>query len=91
MDIKSEKPFEREKPKTPAPSPELKKDPAPTAAASKAVRTVIVAAISFSDALSGKSFRAGDEVEGWDEKRVNEYIKRGVVYRTTQTGPSEVK
>ena len=57
----------------------------------KSVRNVVIAKISFTDALTGKNFRAGDEVEGWLQDRVEEYSKRGLVYQTAVVAPPEVK
>jgi hypothetical protein len=51
----------------------------------------VIAAISFFDALTGRQFDAGDVVLGWDEPRIEEYSKRGLIYRTSIIGPTEVK
>ncbi len=67
-----------------------KNDPAPIVE-KKSVRNVVIAKIAFSDALTGKNFRAGDEVDGWLQDRVEEYSKRGLVYQTAFVGPAEVK
>lgn len=58
--------------------------------AESATRSV-VAAVFFVDALTGRSYSAGDVVVGWDDSRVDEYCKRGLVYRVSRIGPTEVK
>jgi hypothetical protein len=53
--------------------------------------SIVIAVISFTDALTGLSFKAGDTVTGWSAERVDEYSKRGLVCRVSQIGPMEVK
>ena len=55
------------------------------------VRRVVRARIHFSDALTGVNFRVGDVVNGWNNERVAEYEKRGLVIISRETGPSELK
>jgi len=54
-------------------------------------KEIIMARIPFTDALTGKSFRAGDAVIEWDKERVAEYLKRGLLLRRIEMIPSEVK
>lgn len=51
----------------------------------------VVSRISFTDAKTGKSYIVGEEVHGWDEERIAEYIRRGVVAVFSDVGPSELK
>ena len=39
----------------------------------------VTALIAFTDALTGKSFKVGEAVEGWDEARAKHYQDRGLV------------
>ncbi len=55
----------------------------------------IVANETFTDSLTGRSFRAGDPVDGWNIERAQAYALRGLVRLvgpslTSETGPSEV-
>lgn len=55
----------------------------------------IVANETFTDSLTGRSFRVGDVVEGWNIERAQAYALRGLVRLvgpslTSETGPSEV-
>ncbi|HRF71753.1 MAG TPA: hypothetical protein PL117_03195 [Accumulibacter sp.] len=56
---------------------------------------VIVANENFIDSLTGRGFRVGETVEGWDIERGQAYARRGLVRLvgpslTSETGPSEV-
>lgn len=69
-----------------APSP-IKNDASTKSAAVHRVR----AADYFFDARLGRDFHAGQEVVGWDEERVREYAKRGLIVVDTVVGPTEFK
>ena len=56
----------------------------------KAVREVRAVGY-FTDAQTQRSYNAGDLIVGWDEARVQEYVKRGLVYLTSAVGPTELK
>lgn len=45
----------------------------------------------FTDAQTQRSYNAGDVIIGWDEARVQEYVKRGLIYLTSAVGPKEIK
>lgn len=49
----------------------------------------------FTDSLTGRQFKKGDVVEGWDLDRFEAYTRRGLLSKvgpslTAETGPSEV-
>ena len=49
----------------------------------------------FTDSLTGRSFKKGDVVSGWDRDRLEAYTRRGLLSKvgpslTAETGPSEV-
>lgn len=69
--------------------------PAAEGAPAEAEPVVIVANENFTDSLTGRGFRAGETVEGWDIERGQAYARRGLVRLvgpslTAETGPSEV-
>ena len=47
--------------------------------AAKKEKMVVRAVASFADALTGKTFRPHEVVEGWDEERALFYQERGLV------------
>ncbi len=62
----------------------------------------VVAVAAFTDALTGRDYRPGDEVAGWDRQRAALYQMRGLVEcraerpepapeETKPAGPTEVK
>jgi len=69
--------------------------PAAEEAPAEAEPVLIVANENFIDSLTGRGFRAGETVEGWDIERGQAYARRGLVRLvgpslTSETGPSEV-
>ena len=48
-------------------------------AAKKKQEMQVTAIIAFTDALTGRSFKVGETVKGWDEDRAKHYQDRGLV------------
>jgi hypothetical protein len=44
----------------------------------------LLAKVTFADAKTGKNYKPGDEVTGWDAARRKLYKERGLVYETTE-------
>lgn len=56
-------------------------------------RGKVVAIVAFTDALTGRDYKPGDEVQDWDKRRAALYQMRGLVECQVDTspGPGEVK
>lgn len=74
-------------PAAPSVPPEIATAPAKQ----KPAKTEVRARVIFADALTGRNFRPGSLVEGWDEARVAHYVERGLVVVHSMVGPSEFK
>lgn len=61
----------------------------------QAISFTVYALEAFTDALTGYSYTAGQEVRGWSYERAQEYQRRGLVRITTSVntgpGPKETK
>lgn len=64
---------------------EKKSPPLPVARTIVKVR----ARVPFSDALTGRDYRPGDIIEGWDDERCARYPQLVIVH--SEVGPAEVK